>query len=175
MGAELTVTVNFLGAVSGVTMFSDLATIYSVSIIYESYSAPATSVDRTAGECQRCMHKDRRRVGGACGLGVPVQGRVGNPQVSLQRTGLAPQGFPHLQQDPRASLRLALRILPLPSGQVTGPVVHQDTPAFEQLRAGIGRLHSVPDHMRQGRLDHLPGMVRLLFHCPASLYAVPTY
>ena len=47
-----------------------------------------------------------------------------------------------------------------PLGQVTRPVIHQDLPAFEQVRAGIGRLHPVPDHMRQGRLDHLPGMVR---------------
>ena len=26
----------------------------------------------------------------------------------------------------------------------------------------MGRLHPVPDHMRQGRLDHLPGMMRTL-------------
>ena len=26
-----------------------------------------------------------------------------------------------------------------PLGQVTRPVVHQDTPSFEQVRAGIGR------------------------------------
>ena len=45
--------------------------------------------------------------------------------------------------------------------EVTRPVVHQDTPALEQVRAGIGRLHPVPNHMRQGRLDHPPGMVRL--------------
>ena len=47
-----------------------------------------------------------------------------------------------------------------PFGEVTRPVVHQDTPALEQVRAGIGRLDPVPDHMRQGRLDHLPGMIR---------------
>ena len=47
-----------------------------------------------------------------------------------------------------------------PLGQVTRPVVHQDTPAFEQVRAGIGRLHPVADHVRQGRLDHFPGMIR---------------
>ena len=52
-----------------------------------------------------------------------------------------------------------------PLVQVTRPVIHQDLPAFEQVRAGIGGLHPVPDHMRQGRLDHLPGMVRLLT-CP---------
>ena len=46
-------------------------------------------------------------------------------------------------------------------GQVTCPVVHQDTPAVEQVGARIGRLDPVADHMRQGRLDHLPGMVRL--------------
>ena len=32
--------------------------------------------------------KDRRRAGGACGRGVPVQGGVGNPQVSLHRPGV---------------------------------------------------------------------------------------
>ncbi len=47
-------------------------------------------------------------------------------------------------------------------GQVTRPIVHQDTLALEQVRAGAGRLHPVPDHMRQGRLDHFPGMVRFL-------------
>ena len=52
-----------------------------------------------------------------------------------------------------------------PLVQVTRPVVHQDTPTFEQVGAGIGRFDPVPDHMRQGRLDHLPGMVRLLT-CP---------
>ena len=64
------------------------------------------------------------------------------------------------QPIPWASLLQGLRILPRPLGQVTRPVVHQDTPAFEQVRAGIGRLDPVPDHMRQGRLDHLPGMIR---------------
>ena len=52
-------------------------------------------------------------------------------------------------------------ILPQPFGRVTRPVVHRDTPALEQVRAGIGRLHVVPDHIRQGRLNHLPGMIRL--------------
>ena len=99
---------------------------------------------------------------------------MGNPLVSLQRTGPAPRGFPHLRQGPRACLPEGLQILPRPSGQVTRPVAHQDLPAFEQVRAGIGRLHPVPDHMRQGRLDHLPGMIRLLFRCLASLCAVPT-
>ena len=37
-----------------------------------------------------------------------------------------------------------------PPGQVARPVVHQDTPAVEQVRAGIGRL------------DHFPGMIGLL-------------
>ena len=66
-----------------------------------------------------------------------------------------------LWQDPWASLLSGLRILPRPLGQVTRPLVHQDTPAFEQARASIGCLDPVPDHMCQGRLDHLPGMVRL--------------
>ena len=49
-----------------------------------------------------------------------------------------------------------------PPGQVTRPVIHQDTPALEQVGAGIGRLDPVADHMRQGRLDHLPGVIGLL-------------
>ena len=49
-----------------------------------------------------------------------------------------------------------------PLGQVTRPVVHQDSPALEQVRAGIGRLDTVANHMRQGRLDYVPGMVGLL-------------
>ena len=39
--------------------------------------------------------------------------------------------------------------------------VHYTAPAVEQVGASIGRLDPVPDHMRQGRLDNLPGMVRL--------------
>ena len=72
-----------------------------------------------------------------------------------------PWGLPHLRQDSRALLLSGVGIIPPPLGKVTCPVVHQDTPALEQVRARIGRLHPVPDHMRQGRLDHLPGMVRL--------------
>ena len=49
-----------------------------------------------------------------------------------------------------------------PLCQVARPVVHQDTPPLEQVRARVGRLDLVPDHMRQGRLDHLAWMVRLL-------------
>ncbi len=58
-----------------------------------------------------------------------------------------------------ASLICGLRIVPRLLGQVTCPVLHQDTPAVEQVGAGIGRLDPVANHMRQGRLDHLPGMV----------------
>ena len=50
---------------------------------------------------------------------------------------------------------------PRPLSQVTRPVVHQDTPPLEQVRAAVGRLDTVADHMCQGRLDHLPRMVRL--------------
>ena len=50
---------------------------------------------------------------------------------------------------------------PRPLGQVTRPVVHQDTPALEQVQAGIGRLDLVPDCMRLDRLDHLLEMVCL--------------
>ena len=84
--------------------------------------------------------------------------RCGKPSGELA----APRGFPHLRQDPRASLLRRLRLLPLPLGQVTRPLVHQCPPAFKQVRAGVGRLDPVLDHMRQGRLDHLSGMIRLL-------------
>ena len=50
---------------------------------------------------------------------------------------------------------------PIPLGKVTRPVVHEPTATFEQVRAGVGRLDPVPNHMRQGRLDHFPGMVGL--------------
>ena len=64
------------------------------------------------------------------------------------------------QPIPWASLLQGLQILSRPLGQVTRPVVHQDTPAFEQVRAGIGRLHPVAGHLRQGRFDHLSEMIR---------------
>ena len=38
--------------------------------------------------------------------------------------------------------------------------IHQPTPALEQVRAGVGRLDLVPDHMRERRLDDLVRMVR---------------
>ena len=59
--------------------------------------------------------------------------------------------------DPRTSLLQGLRIPPQPVGQITRPVVYQDTPALEQVGVGIGCLDLVPDHMRQGRLDQLRG------------------
>ena len=51
--------------------------------------------------------------------------------------------------------------LSTPTGQVAGPVIHESAPPLEQVRAGIGRLDPVLNHMGQGRLDHLPGMVGL--------------
>ena len=36
-----------------------------------------------------------------------------------------------------------------------------DRPAVEQVGAGIGYLDPVPDHMRQGCLDRLPGVTHL--------------
>ena len=64
-----------------------------------------------------------------------------------------------------ASLLSGLPVLSQPLVQVPRPVDHQRAPAFEQVRAGIGCLDPVPDHMRQGRLDHLPGMIGFLT-CP---------
>ena len=62
----------------------------------------------------------------------------------------------------RTVLSLVPRVLRFPLGQVTRPILHQDTPPLEQVRAGVGRLDLVPDYMRQGRLDHLSWMIRLL-------------
>ena len=109
-----------------------------------------------------------------------------NPQVSMQRADPVSGGFPHLRQPPRACAGLAWQVQSIgarpepahnpacahPDGllrslmavEVGGPVVHQDTPALEQVRAGIGRLDPVPDHMRQGRLDDFPGMIRQLMN-----------
>ena len=105
--------------------------------------------------------------------------RGGEPSVSMQRADPVSGGFPHLQQPPRACAGRAWQVQTIgarpapahnpacahPDGllrslmavEVGGPVVHQDTPALEQVRAGIGRLDPVPDHMRQGRLDDFPG------------------
>ena len=52
-------------------------------------------------------------------------------------------------------------------GQVTCPVVHKGTSAVEQVRAGTGHLDSIAEHMCQGRLYHLPGMIGL-FTCSVS-------
>ena len=57
-------------------------------------------------------------------------------------------------------LSSGLRILRCPLGQVERPVIHQDTPAFEQVGTRIGGFDLVPDHVRQGRLDHFSGMIR---------------
>lgn len=48
-----------------------------------------------------------------------------------------------------------------PVGQVALPIMHEDTATLEQVRARIGHLDPVLDHMRQRRLDHLTGLVRL--------------
>ena len=70
-----------------------------------------------------------------------------------------------VQPIPWTSLLQGLQILPRPLGQVTRPVLYQDTLALKQIRARIGRLDPVPDHMRQSRLDHLSRMIGLLT-CP---------
>ena len=41
-------------------------------------------------------------------------------------------------------------------------VIHEPAPTLEQVGAPVGRLDPVADHVRQSRLDHLPGMVCLL-------------
>ena len=48
------------------------------------------------------------------------------------------------------------------TGEVRRPVVHEPASALEQVRAPIGCLDPVLDHVREGRLDDLPRMIRLL-------------
>ena len=56
--------------------------------------------------------------------------------------------------------------------QIARPVINQNTPAVEQVRARIGGLNPVADHMRHGRLDILPQFVmavqRFALHLRAS-------
>ena len=47
------------------------------------------------------------------------------------------------------------------AGQVAGPLVHKPAPALEQVRARVGCLDRVADHMRQRRLNDFTRVVRL--------------
>ena len=60
----------------------------------------------------------------------------------------------------RTALSLVPRVLRFPLGQVTRPIVHQDTPPLKQVRAGIGRFDLVPDNVRQRRLHDRMRRVR---------------
>ena len=51
---------------------------------------------------------------------------------------------------PWASLLQGIWILPRPLGQVSSPVIHQDTSSLKQVGAGIGRLPSIRRHVCQG-------------------------
>ena len=42
------------------------------------------------------------------------------------------------------------------------PIVHEQPPPLEQVRASIGRFDWVADHVGQRRLDHFPRVVGLL-------------
>ena len=57
-------------------------------------------------------------------------------------------------------LSLVPRVLRFPLGQVTRPIVHQDTPPLKQVRACIGRFDLVPDNVRQRRLHDRMRRVR---------------
>ena len=59
------------------------------------------------------------------------------------------------------------------SGEVRGPVVHEPTSAVEQVRAPIGCLDPVLDHMCEGRFDDLARMIRLLGRPIAEAGAKP--
>ena len=62
-----------------------------MALFSEKGGGDSTPVDREAGGSQwlSLFQKDRRRAGGGCGRGVPIQGGVGNPQVSLRRPGVS--------------------------------------------------------------------------------------
>ena len=63
----------------------------------------------------------------------------------------------------RTVLSLVPRVLRFPLGQVTRPILHQDTPPLEQVRAGIGGFDLIPDNVRQRRLHDR--------HCGASVHS----
>ena len=60
----------------------------------------------------------------------------------------------------RIMLSSGLRILPRSLGQVACPPLHQRAPALKQVRAGIGRFHLIPNHVRQGCFHDRMGRIR---------------
>ena len=52
--------------------------------------------------------------------------------------------------DRPSAARTGLRV-PIPDGRELRPLLHQHAAALEQIRAGIGRLHLVADHVRRIR------------------------
>ena len=60
----------------------------------------------------------------------------------------------------RIVLSLGLRVRRCPLDQELRPPLHQRAPAFEQVRAGIGRFHLIPNHVRQRRFHDRMGRVR---------------
>ncbi len=60
-----------------------------------------------------------------------------------------------------SAARRGLRFWSL-AGQVVSPVVHEPAAALEEVRAPIRRLDLVTDHVREGCLDDVARMIRLL-------------
>ena len=86
------------------------------------------------------------------------QGRTGLRTPFPPRSGVAPTTvIPGGKAIERCSgLRRSTR-----AGQVAGPLIHEPAPALEQVRAGVGCLDRVADHMRHGRLNDFTRVVRL--------------
>ena len=59
--------------------------------------------------------------------------------------------------------------------EIGRPIVHQATPPLEQVRAPVGCLDFVLDHMRQRRLDDFLGVVRLLGRTTGTHTAPPRH
>ena len=60
----------------------------------------------------------------------------------------------------RIVLSSGLRVRRCPLDQELRPSLHQRAPALKQVRAGIGRFHLVPNHVRQRRLHDRMGRIR---------------
>ena len=127
------------------TLFSQRAE--PLAVVVESFPVASSrhrSVVHGRGERRGVVEGAQGRVlprsGGFEGAGAPRQ-----PQcMTLGR--LAPLYYALRRRPPLSPPRSA------PAGQVAGPVIHEPPP-LEQVRARIGCLDRVADHMRQGRLN----------------------
>ena len=98
---------------------------------------------------------DREHLRGALPSTSSTMGLALSPGM---HTASGPSGY---RAHSRSTDWCGLQFLTL-ANQVRRPIVHEPTPALEQVRAPIGCLDPVLDHMREGRFDDLARMIRLL-------------